>query len=196
MLFSGLSFQLGSGELLQIAGANGAGKTTLLRILCGLIPAAFGSFQWRGRPVASPWEYSDELAWIGHRPAIREALTPREMLDWYAQVNAVPDVDGAALLDEVGLSLHGDIPCRQLSAGQRRRVALAMLQMRSVDLWVLDEPFTALDRSGTRMLGDWIARHTNAGGSVLLTTHQSIDLPVSGFRVLELGSSPGTGATP
>jgi heme exporter protein A len=189
LLFGDLSLEIAQQQVLQIAGPNGSGKTTLLRILAGLMPAMSGDFCWRGRAVASPHEYSDELIFLGHRAAIKDRLTPLEMLSWYAAIRhsrALEEEHSLELLSRVGLRGYEQTLCHQLSAGQKRRVALATLHLSDTALWILDEPFTAIDRQGTSMLEEWIAEQTNRGGSVIFTTHQPVNLKVQSFSVLEL----------
>ena len=194
-LFDDFSLQIDLGEVLQVAGANGAGKTTLLRILAGLSSLYEGEFEWRGNKVTRPWEYSDEIAYLGHRPAIKECLTPLEMLAWYSAVKQSSSDESRwrELLAEVGLQGYEHTPCNSLSAGQKRRVSLAALHLGEPALWILDEPFTALDTQGTRMLAAWIRAKVGNGGSVLFTTHQSVDLQVDWLTVLELSSQENGG---
>ena len=149
-LFRGVSFEVKSGQVLQIRGANGTGKTTLLRALTGLMPSTEGEFSWRGQPVSHPDEFSDELFYLGHKPAIKPRLTPREMLNWYSAIRsvAVDREQSSRVLTETGLEGMEETLCNQLSAGQQRRVALAALRSDISDLWVLDEPFTSIDQQG------------------------------------------------
>ena len=151
-LFRNLSFAVKPGTLVRIAGSNGAGKTTLLRLMTGLMRPVEGEVRWRGVPVEkAAQDFWRELCYIGHRNGVKDDLSVLENVMINANVAAVPVTENAALdaLDAVGLADFVDVPAGQLSQGQRRRVALARLWLsRSVTLWVLDEPFTALDVRG------------------------------------------------
>lgn len=176
VLFSGLDFSVGTGQVVQVTGANGTGKTTLLRILCGLLPATAGEIYWRGKLSASQrYEFSRDVLFLGHAPGFKAGLSPRENLQWYfalRQHTTIDDIDKA--LAQVGLRGYEDTVCFQLSAGQQRRVALARLLVSSASLWVLDEPFTAIDKQGVGELETIIADHADSGGSVILTSHQDL----------------------
>jgi len=188
-LFSELNFGIGAGEALQVEGANGSGKTTLLRLLCGLSAPERGTVQWRGRDICdNRAEYMAELAYVGHRHAVKGTLTPIENLKITAALGArigpvVPEV----ALARVGLSEYANVPCGTLSAGQQRRTALARLLLLAARLWVLDEPFTALDPQGRRAVERLIATHLSQGGMVVLTTHHAMDLGGSRLHTLRLG---------
>lgn len=176
-LFSDLSFQVQGGQLLQIEGANGSGKTTLLRTLCGLFQPIAGNVTWRGQAVTSdPVSYHTELTYIGHLPGIKFDLTAVENLSFIQGMQGKkPDKQGIfTALDKIGLYGFEEIPCRFLSAGQKRRVALARLLLQPTALWILDEPFTALDRAGNALLSDMLAQQLSRGGMVVLTSHQPV----------------------
>ena len=187
ILFSGLEFTLARGELLQVEGENGAGKTSLLRLLCGLAEPAEGEIRWRGMPIDTQrGEFHQELLYLGHHSGIKLELSPRENLAFYAGMTAA--VESARLeqaLDAVGLYGYEEQPARTLSAGQRRRVGLARLMVSQAPLWVLDEPFTALDKVGVAWLQELLERHLDQGGLVVLTTHQPLTL-TRPFRRLAL----------
>jgi heme exporter protein A len=177
-LFEGLGFSLAAGELLLVEGENGAGKTSLLRILCGLAEPAEGAVRWRGAPLADDRAgFGAELFYLGHLPAVKLDLTPEENLGFAAGLRheAAPAAIAAALA-EVGLYGYEDQPARTLSAGQRRRVSLAGLCLTRAPLWILDEPFTALDKAGIAWLQGRLAAHLDAGGLVVMTTHQPLEL--------------------
>lgn len=177
-LFSDLDWQVSSGELWRIEGPNGSGKTTLLRILSGQMADYTGTLLWQGEPLSRCREaFMASLLYIGHRPGIKRALTPLENLDWY---QAMRMVGGGArarrdacfqALEKVGLAGFEEAAVESLSAGQQRRVALARLALGHQRLWVLDEPFTAIDRDGVRQLEAWMLAHCRAGGSVVVTSH-------------------------
>lgn len=178
-LFRGLDFNLEPGGIVHVEGPNGSGKTTLLRMLCGLLSPAAGEIFWQGAPVArSVTEYTRALGYLGHVDALKLDLTAIENLRVATALAGRP-VSAETItqaLARSGLRGFEDIPVRQLSAGQRRRAALARLQLQGAILWVLDEPFTALDAAGRAWLEDTVAEHAGAGGMVVLTTHQPMAL--------------------
>jgi heme exporter protein A len=188
-LFDNFSLAVDRGEILQIAGQNGTGKTTLLRVLCGLFEANTCAFNWQGIRVDSALQYADELVYIGHRPAVRTRLTVSENLLWLAALGGcrVDEDDMKRVLAALKLGGYEDELIFNLSAGQRRRVALTRLQLVSANLWLLDEPFNALDQDGVQLLRSWIENFVDGGGAVVLTTHQKVDFASPSFRVVELG---------
>lgn len=178
-LFSGLGFTLGPGEWLHVQGENGAGKTSLLRILASLSPPAAGDIRWGGEPIkALAEDYRREMLYLGHHGAVKEELTPFENLTLAAQLDGTTLDETAALsaLARFGLRGREDLAVRFLSAGQKRRVLLARLAVRQARLWILDEPFTALDVKAVEMLSELIAEHVAGGGMAILTSHQSIPI--------------------
>ncbi len=189
VLFKDLSFEVRAGTLVRIAGSNGAGKTTLLRLMTGLMRPLEGEILWRGTPIAkAAQDFWKELCYIGHRNGVKDDLSVLENVLINADVASVPTTEAAALdaLDAVGLREFVDSPAGQLSQGQRRRVALARLWLsRATPLWVLDEPFTALDVKGVARLADLMAEHVAAGGIVMLVTHQEVPLSVGERMVIE-----------
>lgn len=174
-LFAGLGFELAAGSALQLGGANGAGKTTLLRTLIGSASDYSGEILWSGEPFprALP-QLRESLLYIGHRAGVRGGLTPLENLAWYGA-----DRDAACeALERLDLFGFEDTLCRQLSAGQNRRVALARLFLPdAAPLWILDEPLAALDVAGVACLQEQMATHLERSGSILLTSHQPLALP-------------------
>ncbi len=171
LLFEGLSLQVNAGELIQVGGANGAGKTSLLRILAGLSRYGF----------SGQIERRAALVYVGHQPAVKALLTPRENLAWHASGSGShhpADIDRA--LARVGLYGYEDVPANALSAGQHRRVNLARLYLVDSPLWLLDEPFTAIDRAGVADLEQLLVEHAERGGAVVLTSHQAlaVDYPL------------------
>jgi heme exporter protein A len=173
VLFSELSFTVQPGEMVQIAGINGAGKTSLLRILAGLAQAEEGEVKWQGEGLSRMrYQYHQDLLWLGHQPGIKTVLTAFENLSFY-HANSAESLRWQALT-EVGLAGFEDLPVNQLSAGQQRRVALARLWLSTQKLWILDEPFTAIDVTGVEKLTSQLQRHTENGGMVILTTHQPL----------------------
>ncbi|WP_328515292.1 cytochrome c biogenesis heme-transporting ATPase CcmA [Marinobacterium marinum] len=193
VLFSQLSFTLNAGEIVQIEGQNGSGKTTLLRILSGLSRNYEGAIYWRGEPVAEVREqYCRELLYFGHQAGVKAVLTPEENLRWYAALSPLMDAAGIMeALQQVGLRGFEDVPCHSLSAGQNRRVSLARLYLSRAPLWILDEPFTAIDKRGVAAKERLLLEHARRGGSVLLTTHHELGIqgPV---RKINLDQLAGT----
>ena len=179
-LFSGLSFRLGPGQLLRVAGANGSGKTSLLRIMCGLLLPSAGELRWRGRPIrAEREEYSRNLVFIGHLNALKDDLTALENLQVAAALGGMPTDAGRmrAALDRFGVAHCAELPTKILSQGQRRRVTLARLALSpAVPLWILDEPFSALDVGAVVELERLLAAHLASAGMVVLTTHQEVQV--------------------
>lgn len=162
---------------MQITGENGAGKTTLLKTLCGLRRPEVGRVTWRGLDVhEAPAALGTDLLYIGHENAINPDLSPRENLRMLSRLSGGGG-DVASALKGMGLLRVMRTPCRALSAGQRRRVALARLGVSSAALWILDEPAAALDTQGRGLLAAQIAKHASRGGVVLFTTHDRLDLP-------------------
>ncbi len=176
-LFSELDVQLFPGDVVQIGGPNGAGKTTLLRALAGISTDYHGQIYYTGRALADvTWEFACDSLYLGHLPGIKKALTPAENLEWYkAQSGAAIAINDA--LAAVGLYGYENTPCYQLSAGQLRRVALARLHLSRARIWILDEPFTAIDKLGVSQLEALIAHQSAKGGIVILTSHQDLTLP-------------------
>ncbi|HMM86604.1 MAG: cytochrome c biogenesis heme-transporting ATPase CcmA [Gammaproteobacteria bacterium] len=180
VLFSGLALAAGPGQLLRVAGANGAGKTTLLRMLVGLTSPAAGEVRWRGEPIAAQREaFHRELVYIGHAAALKDDLSALENLRMLAALggDGVSAAEAATALAAAGLKGRERLPARALSAGQRRRVVLARLALDGPQrLWVLDEPFNALDVDAARWLSALVRDQLAAGGVVVLTSHQPLPL--------------------
>jgi heme exporter protein A len=189
-LFRGLAFTLGAGELLRVAGENGSGKTTLLKILCGLLDPDAGEVRWQGQPIRRlREEYARHVVFLGHAPAVKDELTAAENLAIACTLAGRPagaeDVHEA--LARYGLPAD-PVPVRRLSQGQRRRAALARLALSAeAPLWLLDEPFAALDAAAARLTEALIAGHVARGGAVAYTTHQEASIDAAVRRVLELG---------
>jgi heme exporter protein A len=189
-LLRGLSFALAGGELLRVAGANGSGKTSLLKILCGLLMPDAGEVRWQGTPIRQLREdYSRHLVYLGHALAVKDDLSAAENLSIACALagrSASPQQAREAL-ESYGLPADG-VAIRRLSQGQRRRAALARLLLSAdAPLWLLDEPFAALDAAAARFTEELIANHVAAGGAAVYTTHQEANIGAGVLRVVELG---------
>lgn len=183
LLFKDVSFAVGEGDLLQIKGANGSGKTTLLRSLVGLFQDYTGEILLK--PSFS--ENQSELLYIGHQPGIKLNLTAQENVRWYSQLH--DQSSQASIVDAlevVGLRGFEDILCEQLSEGQKRRVALARLSISRARLWILDEPFSAIDQEGVAQFEQLFDQHLQKGGAIIMTTHHMMK-PNERMKVLMLG---------
>jgi len=186
-LFSGLNLAISLGECLHVRGENGVGKTSLLRLLTGLSQPESGEVLWNGLSISEePSTYHRELLFLGHRDALKEDLTALENLQLYATLDDVQlPVDKAlGALWRFGLRGREYLPVNCLSAGQKRRVLMARMLTRQAKLWILDEPFNALDTHAVQDLQGLIAEHIEQGGLVVLTSHQAVSLPR--VRVLDL----------
>ena len=189
-LFRDLDFELGPGELLYVKGHNGSGKTTLLRALAGLLLPEDGEILWGGRNIRGlREEYARHLLYLGHLNGIKGDLTAIENLRVGAALDgyALDEARAWELLAEIGLKGHEDLPTKHLSQGQKRRVALTRLLANDARLWILDEPFTALDVAAVDLLQAVIRRHIAGGGMAVLTTHQEVAMLGGHPRSLTLG---------
>lgn len=172
-LFRDLEWHASGGDLVSVSGPNGAGKTSLLRLVAGLGLPDAGDVRWQGRPVGDDRSaFNAEIGWVGHADGVKGDLTPRENLAFHRAMQRTPTRTVDAALDAFGLAPVADTPCRLLSAGQRRRTALARLLVAGGRLWILDEPLTALDVEGQRRVESLVAAHLGAGGIALVTSHQ------------------------
>ncbi len=188
LLFSKLCFALHAGEVLQIEGQNGSGKTTLLRILSGLSEAFSGQIYWQQQEIDEVREqFYQSLLYVGHLSGVKSSLTAQENLAWMMRLAPhLNQLSVQAALEKVGLYGFEDVPCHTLSAGQQRRVGLARLYLSSAPLWILDEPFTALDKQGVAEKEALIAQHVQHGGMVILTTHHNLQIPHHTVRRINL----------
>ncbi len=180
-LFAGLNCRVAAAQLLRVQGANGSGKTSLLRMVTGLLPPAQGRLLWRGEEIGKlAEEFGRQLVYLGHAAALKDDLSARENLQVATLLGgiAITDEEAALALAQAGLAGRERVPARQLSQGQRRRVGLARLVVvaSSAPLWVLDEPFNALDTAATEWLCRLITAQLARGGVVVLTSHQAVGL--------------------
>jgi heme exporter protein A len=188
-LFRGLNFTLHAGELLDLRGSNGSGKTSLLRTLCGLMAPADGQVLWQGKNIRTVRdEFFGQLIYLGHLGAIKGELTALENLRLAGQLAGLPSDEDSLLgaIAKMGLAGREDLPTKVLSAGQKRRVALARLLAHKATLWVLDEPFNALDVKAVELLKTLIADHVRSEGMVILTTHQEVEIDTGKIRHINL----------
>lgn len=198
LLIQDLSLHIADGQGVRIEGPNGSGKTTLLRVIAGLSQQYDGQVRWNGEDIRqNASSLATECLYIGHLAGVKALLTPLENLSWWLSLHipsAKPISQEVQLqaLQSVGLDRFADTPCHQLSAGQQRRIALARLYLSEHRLWVLDEPFTAIDAAGVVLLEQRIAEHLEQGGMAIVTTHQAMNIP--GFTSHSLAATSANGA--
>ncbi|HKW36231.1 MAG TPA: cytochrome c biogenesis heme-transporting ATPase CcmA [Burkholderiales bacterium] len=192
-LFDGLNFKLGAGELLRVGGPNGSGKTTLLRIACGLLEPDSGEVRWGGEDILGlKEEFWTHLLYIGHTNALKNDLSASENLGVACALSGlvVDKRQIAAALGRLGLKGRENLPVRVLSQGQRRRAALARLALSErAALWILDEPFTALDAAAIEDVRNLIGGHAARGGAVMYTTHHEASIAAGTSRRIDLGAA-------
>ncbi|MDP3671286.1 MAG: cytochrome c biogenesis heme-transporting ATPase CcmA [Telluria sp.] len=189
-LFNNINFELAAGQALRVAGSNGSGKTSLLRMLCALACPAEGEVLWGGRNVRALREqFGASVIYLGHAPGVKDDLAAWENLVVACTLAGSPVSREQACdaLAALGLGLAAELPARSLSQGQRKRVALARLQLGAAQpLWILDEPFTALDQDAVDALCLTLERHLARGGMLVYTTHQDVALGGAALRRLDL----------
>ena len=191
LLFKDLGFVLEAGSLLYVLGENGSGKSSLLRMLCGLLMPEQGEILWAGKSIKRHAEqYLPNLKYLGHLNGLKDDLTALENLQMGARI-AGQDVTAAAALvalTAIGIARCANLPVRVLSQGQKRRVALAALWLSRSPLWILDEPFAALDVAATEVLAARISEHLAAGGMTILTSHQDVPIKAKSTVTLSLSA--------
>jgi heme exporter protein A len=186
-VLKGVSLRLASGELLHISGPNGTGKTTLMRVVCGLLRPERGSVSWLGQSILRVRDqYQAALAYASHEPALKGDLTALENLRFAVGLKRrITAGEITASLERTGVAGCADLPARVLSAGQRRRVAMARVLAMRASLWLLDEPFTNLDAAGAELMSDLLQAHVEGGGSALVVAHHDLEVGCA-IRRLEL----------
>jgi len=189
ILFQDVSFKLHSGDLLQIDGVNGSGKSSLLRLIAGLMQPSAGEISWQGNEISScRYEYQQEISYIGHLNGVKDALTAMENLRvMVALAGSKPELPLSKALDQIELAGMESIPLSRMSAGQKRRVALARLFITKAAIWLLDEPFTSLDASGKLVIERLIAEHCARGGIIIFSTHQPMEIKDCSIMHIHLG---------
>lgn len=189
-LLENIHFELVSGQLMHLKGHNGSGKTTLMRTIAGLLPIESGEITWNEQRIDKNAEqYRADLLYLGHLNGLKEELNAVENLRIQAAIRGetIDEQTAWEVLQSIGLSGHEDIPTKFLSQGQKRRVALARLWFSTAALWLLDEPFSALDSAALEQLQNIIHQHLQAGGMLLLTSHQTVDLLQQNHQTLTIG---------
>ena len=188
LLFSDISTSLESGDILQIEGPNGSGKTTLLRLITMALSPCLGEITWQGENVTHIREkYLKDVLFLGHQPGLNESLSVEENLIWWRRLNKSNSLTDSDALKRTGLIGYKSISCSHLSAGQLRRAALARLHVAEAKLWILDEPFSALDKEGSSELKILLLEHLSRGGIVVLSAHH--DLEIKNMKRISLVSS-------
>jgi heme exporter protein A len=184
-VFRDVSFRVGRGEALVVEGPNGSGKTSLLRLVAGLLAPAAGtiSFSGGGERVADREERCEFVGWLGHHDGAKPQLTPAELLRFFAQLYGAEAREIPSLLELVGLSRAVALPCQYLSAGQKRRLALARLKLCGRPLWLLDEPLASLDAAGKSLLLELVREHLGAGGLAVIATHDLLGLDATRLQL-------------
>ena len=185
-VFGGLSFEAAGGDIIELRGPNGAGKSSLLRLLAGLLHPAAGAIVWSGGDI----ETRPVLAYCGHRDPVKAWLSVREQLDWWRDLGGGGKIEEAA--EAMGIVPLLEVAGGLLSAGQRRRLALARLALADAPVWLLDEPTVSLDEEGTALIEAMIGRHRSQGGMVVAATHRPLGLPDA--RTVTLAGAASGGA--
>ncbi len=176
-LFRGLSFALDSGEMLLLEGANGSGKTSLMRAIAGMLSLETGEVRWNGESILKHRQaFHADLVWLAHRTGLKGDLTADENLRFESSLRRQSGKNQDSVYERLGISRLRKLPLRSLSAGQQRRVALARMLLADVPLWLMDEPFTNLDRDGRALVMDLVTEHLDDGGMCVMAAHQDVDI--------------------
>lgn len=187
VLFEQLNVAFQRGDIVQVEGPNGAGKTSLLRILAGLSQPSEGAILYNNTDISSdPEQYHQQLLFLGHKAGVKSELSAQENLEFSLALHQQDTNQAESLLESVGLLAFEDSLAAQLSAGQHRRIALAQLWSSKADVWILDEPFTAIDVKGVQAIENQILNHADNGGCVILTTHQPLSIPAERVSTINL----------
>ena len=184
-LFKRLDFALNPGELLILEGLNGSGKTSLMRALAGLLEFETGDVTWDGVSVRKARQaFHGSLVWMAHRVGLKADLTLVENLNFEASLRAQSTADLEQVMERLGISRLKRLPIRSLSAGQQRRVALARMLLSKAQLWLMDEPFTNLDRDGRKLVMKMVSEHLSSGGMCIMAAHQDVDVDATVHKVV------------
>jgi heme exporter protein A len=189
LLFKQIGFTLNAGGLMYVLGENGSGKSSLLRMVCGLLTPEVGTIKWQGQSIKhSSEDYLSNLTYIGHLNGLKDDLTAMENLQLSARLagEQVDEQAALAALTAIGIARCAKLPVGVLSQGQKRRVALARLWLSRAPLWVLDEPFAALDTASLLTLATCISAHLARGGMTIITTHQDVIIDAQTTQTLRL----------
>ncbi len=183
-LFKDLTFALTSGELLLLEGQNGSGKTSLMRAIAGMLSLESGQILWNDEPIRRQRQaFHGSLVWLAHRTGLKGDLTLLENLRFEASLRTQSDIDHDAVFERLGIARLKQLPLRSLSAGQQRRVALARMLLADVPLWLMDEPFTNLDREGRQLVMELATEHLSRGGLCVMAAHQDVEIGADVKRV-------------
>ena len=183
-LFQGLEFALNPGELLLLEGLNGSGKTSLMRAIAGLLELESGEVHWDGSPTREHRQrFHNALVWMAHRVGLKADLTLVENLQFEARLRPQADRDIDEVFARLGIARLKRLPMRSLSAGQQRRVALARMLLADAALWLMDEPFTNLDRDGRALVIELVEEHLATGGMCIMAAHQDVEITATMHRI-------------
>ncbi len=190
ILFQGLNIDLEDGGLLQVDGVNGSGKSSLLQMCCGLIQASEGEISWNGEDIVNcRYQFQSDISYFGHSNGVKAGLTAREnMTVMHALAGTSSSIDYSSILERIGLTGMEDVLSSRMSAGQKRRLGLARLFMSQAKLWLLDEPFNALDKHGKAVIERIIVQHCSAGGMAIFATHQTMEIAGYPLQHIHLGN--------